>query len=134
MSDGVLFVDIFSPEQIIAFRGQVLDHLQQMDEDAWLSFRHHDALMEDRWVTADLSSDAVLALTREDLVLRYVSSSNVPAEQLPLLDRRWISVGMIEDQPIWYSRRCGIYFWAVAQDAPHTLDLWLSFPALPRGW
>lgn len=117
--------------QVSEFKRQVLAHLVSLDEDDWCRFRCHHALMEDRWIDA---AGANTELSRAELVERYVSSCNVPLQTVQSVRGEWSPIGNLDGQPILFNARAGIYVWSSVPDADHTLQLWLSHPAYPKGW
>jgi hypothetical protein len=122
--------DIFTPGQIEEFKRQVLAHILMLDQETWFSFRHHQALMEDRWIH-DAGPD--LNATPEMLVATATATSTLPvAEILRIRSAREI-VGCIDGQPIYFLSRSGAYAWAATEDS-QTIEFWLSWPAYPKGW
>lgn len=123
--------EVFSSRQIDDFKRLVLTHVLALDENVWLKFRHHDALMEDRWVDAAFAD---IELSRTELVERYVASSNLPFREVLKVHGEWSSIGNLAGQPVLFNSYAGIYAWSSAPDADQMLDLWLSYPAYPKGW
>lgn len=124
-------MSLFSSRQISEFKRLVLVHLASLDEDTWQTFRYHDALMDDRWI--EPSGDS-MDLTPEELVQRCVLSSSQPIANVRSVKGKWNLIGEFDGQPIWFNSRAGIYVWSENPSAENTLQLWLSFPAYPRGW
>lgn len=123
--------DLFSSRQIADFKRLVLTHVLALDENLWLKFREHDALMQDRWVVAEFTTTE---LSRAELVERYVASSNLPFREIQKVHGQWSSIGELAGQPVLFNSYAGIYAWSSAPDADQMLDLWLSYPAYPKGW
>lgn len=120
----------FTEDQVNAFKSQVLAHVLTIEEDRWFLFRHHHALMSDRWVADGANPDA----SREELVAQAVMNCNVPARAAIAVRGAWQSVGEIARQLIQFNPRAGLYVWSISPDAGHTLQVWLSYPAMPKGW
>ena len=121
----------FTGDQVDAFKSQVLAHVLTVEDDRWCSFRHHHALMADRWVGPDgANPDA----SREELVAQAMMSCNVPSRAVIAVRGGWQLVGEIEQQPIKFNPGAGLYVWSISPDAGHTLQVWLSYPAMPKGW
>lgn len=119
----------FTGDQVSAFRSQVLAHVLTLDR--WFSFRHHYALMADRWIGPDgANPDA----SREELVAQAMMSCNVPSRAVIAVRGGWQQIGVIEQQPIKFNPAAGFYVWSTSLDASHTLQVWLSYPAMPKGW
>lgn len=122
---------LFSSDQVSEFKRLVLAHLISLDEHKWEDFRCHHAVMEDRWIDA---AGANTELSRAELVERYVSSCNVPLRTVRSVRGEWLPIGSLDGPSIVFNARAGIYAWSSVPDADHTLQLWLSHPAYPKGW
>lgn len=122
---------LFTSDQVSEFKCQVLAHLNSLDEHKWELFRYQHAVMEDRWIDA---AGVNTELSRDELVEQYVSSCNVPLQTVRSVRGEWLPIGNLDGQPILFNARAGIYAWSFVPDADHTLQLWLSHPAYPKGW
>lgn len=117
-------------DQLAEFKRQVLAHVLRLPPDQWHGFRHHDALMEDRWIGAlGANPDA----TPEMLVGCAAAVSTIPLVEVLKIPGPQEVVGLIEQRPIYFLTRSGIYIWSAAPEGK-CIDLWLSHPAYPRGW
>lgn len=121
----------FTDDQVSAFRSQVLAHVLTLEDDHWFLFRHHHALMEDRWVGPDSANPDA---SREDLVAQAMMICNAPSRTVIAVRGGWQLVGEIEHQAIKFNSAAGLYVWSTGFDASHTLQVWLSYPAMPKGW
>lgn len=122
---------LFTSDQVSEFKRLVLAHLICLDEHKWDDFRYHHAVMEDRWIDA---AGANIELSRAELVERYVSSCNVPLQTVWSVRGEWSPIGNLDGHPILFNARAGIYAWSSVPGTGHTLQLWLSHPAYPKGW
>lgn len=118
-------------DQVDEFKRAVLEHVLSLDEGEWFSYRYFDALMGDRWVNSEVANPDV---GREELVTQSLMSCTVPAPIVFAIRGEWLSIAELAQQPIKFNSRAGLYVWANSPDASLTLQVWLSFPALPKGW
>lgn len=116
------------------FRSVVLAHInEKLGNAEWARLR---AFASDPRRYVDKSQTADLNATAEALFDAGYSVDSVSVQDtlIPAFKVHAEKIGVIEEQPVYYIRSQGIYFWGLDPVNWVTLMFWATHPAYPPSW